>query len=561
MDESTVSSAPETHSGVNQRFSPFLRLFKPDFRPPGHLWPRWIFLRCLGLIYFSAFYSFIYQINGLIGPKGILPAHDYLQLIAQNVIGGKRYWIAPSLVWLGSGKFALLLLCWLGLIASILVVVNFWPRLTLLLSFVSYLSLVAVLQDFASYQSDSMLLGAGFISLFFAPPGVLPDESRHPPSRASLFMLQWLWFQIYFESGVAKIISHDPEWRHLTAMDHYYENGPLPTWIGWYVQQLPHAFHAFASLFTLIAELGLVWMVFLPRRFRIICFWIVTPFQIGIILTANYTFLNYLVLSLGFLLLDDRVFQRAKIGRWFHWTTALRLPQAKAQPERPSTLGATPVPTPEPRSRIQRVASALWIGISALMLTWIFYATADRLLGMFLDQPPLPTAPVAALEPFRIADQYGLFAVMTTARYEIEFQGSIDGTNWTPYPFRYKPQDMREYPRIYAPYQPRFDWNLWFASLAQWRQNPWVVRVEEALLVNNTAVLSLFRSNPFAGSPPRQVRAVLWQYWFTDFAEKRRTGQWWRREYRSLYAPALERTPDGRFSVISWPENTGPALP
>src|SRR4029077_178432 len=51
---------------------------------------------------------------------------------------------------------------------------------------------------------------------------------------------------------------------------------------------------------------AVVWMLFLPRRFRIICFWIVTPFEIGIILTANYTFLNYLVLVLGFLLLDDR---------------------------------------------------------------------------------------------------------------------------------------------------------------------------------------------------------------------------------------------------------------
>src|SRR3989442_7539208 len=47
----------------------------------------------------------------------------------------------------------------------------------------------------------------------------------------SLFMLRWLWFRIYFESGVVKLASGEPQWRHLTAMDHYYENGPLPNWI------------------------------------------------------------------------------------------------------------------------------------------------------------------------------------------------------------------------------------------------------------------------------------------------------------------------------------------
>lgn len=72
-------------------------------------------------------------------------------------------------------------------------------------------------------------------------------------------------------------------------------------------------------------------------------------------------------------------------------------------------------------------------------------------------------------ESSRIANQYGLFAVMTRGRYEIEFQGSNDGQNWLAYPFRYKPQALDRPPGIYAPYQPRFDWNLWFASLGDWR--------------------------------------------------------------------------------------------
>src|ERR1700723_1993015 len=42
-------------------------------RRPGHLWPRWIFLRALGLIYFSAFYSLLFQAEGLVGTKVFFP--------------------------------------------------------------------------------------------------------------------------------------------------------------------------------------------------------------------------------------------------------------------------------------------------------------------------------------------------------------------------------------------------------------------------------------------------------------------------------------------------------
>src|SRR5579859_7623854 len=105
-------------------------------------------------------------------------------------------------------------------------------------------------------------------------------------------------------------------WRNFTAMDEYYQNGPLPTWIGWYVQHLPHWFHAATAFFTLALELVLIWTAFLPRRIRIALFFIVTPWQIGIILTANYTFLNYLVLILGFLLLDDRFLMRFLPANW-----------------------------------------------------------------------------------------------------------------------------------------------------------------------------------------------------------------------------------------------------
>jgi lipase maturation factor 1 len=520
---------------------------------PGHLWPRWIFLRALGLIYFSAFYSLLFQIKGLIGPNGILPAADYLQAM-HAALELRSYWSAPSLLWFGAGNGALMTLCWVGLAASLLVTLNLWPRAGLLICFLCFVSFVSVARDFSGYQSDGMLLEAGFIALFFAPPGLRPGlGASNPPSRASLFLLQWEWFRIYFESGVAKIGSGDLAWRQFTAMDDYYQNGPLPTWIGWYVQHLPHWFHASATAYTLVVELLIVWMLFLPRRFRIVCFFIVTPFEISIIATANYTFLNYLVLLLGVLLLDDRFlewilplrFRESILGKSaMAGGAAVATGAAAVAPERTSVRA-------ELRERftpLRRLFAGACLGL-------VFYSTTALLLWMFVPGLPLPEAPVRALEPFRIANSYGLFAVMTHERYEIEFQGTLDGKTWMAYPFRYKPQAINEAPGIYAPYQPRFEWNLWFASLGSWQQSRFVIWTEERLLKNEPDVLSLFASNPFASAPPREVRTVIYQYWFTDMKTKRETGNWWRREELRQYAPALEREADGKIVVLDLAEH------
>ena len=517
---------------------------------PGHLWPRWIFLRALGLIYFSAFYSLLFQIKGLIGPNGILPAADYLQAVSA-ALHLQSYWTVPTLLWFGAGNGALMTLCWVGVVASLLVTLNLWPRVGLLICFLCFVSFVSVARDFSGYQSDGMLLEAGFIALFFAPPGLRPGLGElSPPSRASLFLLQWEWFRIYFESGVAKIGSGDLAWRNFTAMDDYYQNGPLPTWIGWYVQHLPHWFHASATVYTLVAELLIVWMLFLPRRFRIACFFIVTPFEVSIIATANYTFLNYLVLLLGVLLLDDRFLEWVlplRFREWIRGKRAMAAAGGTGEAVKAPELASARAEWRERFTPLRRLFAGACLGL-------VFYSTTVLLLWMFMPGLPLPAAPVQALEPFRIANSYGLFAVMTHERYEIEFQGTLDGKTWVAYPFRYKPQAVNEAPGIYAPYQPRFEWNLWFASLGSWQRSRFVIWTEERLLKNEPDVLALFASNPFAGAPPREVRTVIYQYWFTDMRTKRETGNWWRREELRQYAPALEREADGKIVVLDLAE-------
>jgi len=547
-------------------------LFDSRNGPADRFLSRWIFLRALGLIYFSAFFPLVFQIRGLIGPQGILPADEYLKSVAAQ-LGYTRYWYVPSVLWFSSGSHMLTGLCWAGMAAALLLVFNIWPRGMLAICFVCFLSFVSAAGDFSGYQSDGMLLEAGFLSLFLAPGGFRPGfgETR-PPVRAALYLLLWEWFRIYFESGAAKIMGGDPEWRNFTALDEYYQNGPLPTWIGWYVQHFPHWFHTATTFFTLALELVLIWVAFLPRPFRIALFFVVTPWQIGIILTANYTFLNYLVLILAFLLLDDRFLLRFFPNQWkkdlLERTPAPSIDSTAPATDKLSILAAPSTQSadePPPKAagardlwqNIRRWLAPLRVSVAAVLLVWIFYSTTVQMIWM-ITPAPLPTSPVALLDPFRIANRYGLFAVMTRSRYEIEFQGSNDGQTWTAYPFRHKPQELDKPPRIYAPYQPRLDWNLWFASLGEWRDNPMVLRAERRLLSNDHDVLALFAANPFPQGPPRQVRAVLWQYWFTSMEEKRQHGLWWRRELLGLYAPAIQLEPGGKISVTQWPEPMPP---
>ena len=187
-----------------------------------------------------------------------------------------------------------------------------------------------------------------------------------------------------------------------------------------------------------------------------------------------------------------------------------------------------------------------FVMLEVVLLLWAFYATLWAFAASGSDS--WLAKPERALAPFRVTNTYGLFAVMTRARYEIEFQGTSDGKTWIAYPFRYKPQNPNEAPGIYAPYQPRFEWNLWFASLAPWQSSPWVVSAQARLAEGSPDVLSLFRRDPFGGHPPLQVRTVLWQYWFTDAATKRATGAWWRRQELGVFAGVVSRRADGQVT-------------
>jgi hypothetical protein len=151
-----------------------------------------------------------------------------------------------------------------------------------------------------------------------------------------------------------------------------------------------------------------------------------------------------------------------------------------------------------------------------------------------------------------VANGYGLFAVMTTRRSEIVVEGSADGTLWLPYEFRYKPGDVTRRPGFVAPHQPRLDWQMWFAALDDFRGEPWFLFFCERLLQGSPPVLALLARNPFPGAPPRFLRAVVYEYRFTNGPTRKATGAWWRRERRDLYCPMLTLV-NGRLAAIGAP--------
>ena len=195
----------------------------------------------------------------------------------------------------------------------------------------------------------------------------------------------------------------------------------------------------------------------------------------------------------------------------------------------------------ERRGQAQKCAASPWPSWILIPVAVVVVALSGPLLWNALfpeaEWPPLFSAAYRCLEPFRSLNGYGLFRVMTKTRPEIIVEGSQDGFTWQPYEFKYKVGDPLRAPPIVAPHQPRLDWQMWFAALDDIRGEPWFMNFLVRLLQGSPSVLQLVKTNPFPDSPPRYVRARLFEYHFTNALEKRQTGAWWRREEKGLYCP------------------------
>ncbi len=487
----------------------------PDPRPETFVLAGSLFLRLLALVYLIAFVSLWTQIDGLIGRNGILPAQRFFDEARQQ-LGASRWYRLPTLCWLSPGDGFLHVMCAAGVVLAILLAAGIAPVPVLLLLWTAYLSLVMAGQTFLSFQWDILLLEAGFLAMFLpGAPWSLRPRLLAAPRREGLFLERFLLFKLMFLSGITKLLSGDATWRDLTALRYHYEAQPLPSWIGWYAHQSPPWFQAVSCVGMYVIEIGLPFLIFAPRRPRLVAAGGLIALQFLIAATGSYCFFNLLTLSLCVLLLDDRLLGRVS-GR--------RLADRAA--------GTAPAP----RRAAVLPAAVLLAAASTIALL-------DEMLGTAGRGTAVTAAILGPIEPFRTINGYGLFRVMTTQRPEIIIEGSDDGLTWKPYEFRWKPGDPKRRPRFAAPHQPRLDWQMWFAALGPQRSAHWLEGLVRRLLEGSPEVLGLLRENPFPDRPPRLLRMVMYRYRFSDRAARRATGDWWVRERVGVLLPPVSTDP------------------
>jgi predicted DCC family thiol-disulfide oxidoreductase YuxK len=506
------------HRGLGSTFTRLL--WGKGVRPPTYFWAQRWFLRLLGLTYLIAFASLWIQVDGLVGSNGVSPLNQFLPAVYER-FGRSAYSLLPTLCWFDSSNGFLHFLCGGGVVLSLLLILGVAPALSLVVLFVFYLSLTIAGQTFLSFQWDILLLETGFLSIFLAPwrlwlrelmlrPGSTLPATASAVSQPGLFLLKFLLFKLMLMSGVVKLTSGDDCWWNLTALDYHYWSQPLPTVFGWWADKSPEWFKHFSVGFCLVVEIIVPFLIWAPRRPRLIAAGLMIFLQLVIALTGNYCFFNLLTIALCLLLIDDAVVGLARC--------ADRTPQRG-------------VPTKQFAILLAMIVIIITVPINAWLILTAFKPD--------VDWPRQLVVIYGRLEPFRIVNSYGLFRVMTKDRDEIVIEGSADGIDWLPYEFKWKPGDVMRAPGWCAPHQPRLDWQMWFAALGSYRENPWFGRLIVRLLLGSRDVSQLLAKNPFRHDPPRYIRAMFYRYRFTTLRERRETGAWWKREQLREYLPTV----------------------
>ena len=471
---------------------------------------RFVILRLLGLIYAIGFLVAANQILPLIGSHGLLPLDSFIARV-QEALGGpwpgfKRL---PSIFWVNHSDAALVTTAWIGFALSCIVVAGYANAILLAILWALYMSFVHLGQDWYGYGWEFQLLETGFLAIFLCPlldPRPFP---RREPPVVIIWLFRALIFRIMLGSGLIKVRG-DGSWRDLTALYYHFETQPIPNGLSRWFHFLPRLVLRGGTLFNHLAELVAPWFVFWPRLGRITAGCIIILFQVVIAISGNLSFLNWLTIVPALACFDDRF-----------WVRLL-----------PSVL-------------IRRMEAALANARPSRPMVMVSYAVA--LLLAILSIQPL----VNLISPHQImntsftsldlVNTYGAFGTVGTQRLNVVFEGTDSLTpdlddEWKPYLYKGLPVLLDRRPPQIAPYQLRFDWQMWFAAMGSPNDYPWTLHLIWNLLHNDPGTLSLFANNPFPNRPPRYVRATLYRY---QFATPNDSGLWWHREELGRWLPPL----------------------
>jgi hypothetical protein len=497
---------------------------------------RFVMLRLLGCVYAVAFLVAAKQILPLIGSHGLLPVDLFLQRV-QNDLGSPTAGFVrlPSLFWFAHSDAVLQLAAWAGFALSCVVVAGYANAIVMAALWVLYMSFVHVGQDWYGYGWEIQLLETGFLAIFLCPLlDGRPFPKREPP-LVVLWLFRWLIFRIMVGAALIKLRG-DSVWRDLTALYYHFETQPIPNPLSRWFCFLPHGILKDGVLFNFLAELIAPWFAFYPRVARRIAGAIIVLFQFTLILGGNLSFLNWLTIVPALACFDD--------GFW-----------AKLLPRAFVNRAAAAAATAQPSRPMQRAALVVVAIIGVL--------SVQPVINMISPLQIMNTS----FDPLDLVNTYGAFGTVGRERLNVVFEGTdADAPDtraaWKAYPYQALPVALDQRPPQIAPYQPRLDWQMWFASMSTPDQYPWTLHLVWKLLHNDPGALSLFSGNPFPERPPRYIRAVLYRYKFAKPGNPE--GNWWQREALGLWLPPLSAA-DPRLSDFlkqaGWLENTNSFSP
>lgn len=466
---------------------------------------RILIWRVLAGIYLVAFISSLNQFPTLLGASGLLPAPEFISHVP--------FKSAPSLFYLHYSDTFFALICWSGIVLSMLALLGITEKapwwlimLAWLTLWTLYLSIVNVGQTFYGFGWESMILEAGFFTAFLGSP-------RLASSVIPILILRWMLFRTELGAGLIKMRG-DACWRDLTCLQYHYETQPMPNPLSWFFHQFPAWFHKASVAFSHIVQLIIPFGLFAPQGIAAVSGLLIILHQLILIISGNYSWLNWLTVVLGLSAFSDSCFHLFSIKTWS--ATARSLPY-------------------------KCIIGALALLTIALSIQPTLNLFSKRQLMNF------------SYNPLHLIGSYGAFGSVTKQRYEIVIEGTTDSvltpaTTWKEYEFKAKPVDPLRRPPQFAPYHLRLDWLMWFLPFSvsvtpQGMHVPgyerWYLRFIYKLLQAEPRTLKLIKKSPFQGEKPQFIRARYYLYRFTNPQERKATGAWWKRSLIGEYMPPV----------------------
>lgn len=472
----------------------------------GDVWlVRLLFLRAFAALYLVAFIAVLRQFKPLLGERGLLPVPAFLKR------AGFRH--APGIFCWHYSDRLLDVVAWTGVILSAVTLAGLPERGPVWLGIVVwlvlwflYLSIVNAGQKFYSFGWESMLLEAGFFAAFMGPAWITAP-------LIPVLILRWMLFRTELGAGLIKL-RHDRCWRELTCLFYHYETQPLPNPLSWYFHHLPRLLHRFSVVFSHFVQVIAPFGLFAPQPVAAIAGGLLIVHQLLLIVSGNYSWLNWLTAALGITAFSDSVLS----------FIPLSIPHTQAAPS--------------------------WFHVLLYVIAaGVVLLSVQPALNLFSRNQIMNYS----YNRFHLVNTYGAFGNVTRKRYEIVIEGTDEPvlnerTRWQEYEFKAKPGDPGRMPPQIAPYHLRLDWLMWFlpfsvvvtgsGALAPGYE-PWFMRLIQKLLQDDAATLSLLKGNPFTGSRPMFIRALFYEYRYTCPTEKRKTGNWWVRRMVDVYLPPV----------------------